>query len=87
MLEECDAPTTRDVMNTTKQIDLDDARTVARLITLAEESVGKGSNIIASLGECAKGNAIVLGITGTGGAGKKSSLTDEMIRRFFAGNR
>ncbi|MFP3125430.1 methylmalonyl-CoA mutase family protein [Ectobacillus funiculus] len=82
MLEECDAPTTRDVMNTTKQIDLDDASTVARLITLAEESVGKGSKIIASLGECAKGNAIVLGITGTGGAGK-SSLTDEMIRRFL----
>ncbi|WP_342044764.1 fused isobutyryl-CoA mutase/GTPase IcmF [Bacillus sp. OTU530] len=82
MLEECDAPTTRDVMNITKQIDLDDASTVARLITLAEESVGKGSEIIASLGECAKGNAIVLGITGTGGAGK-SSLTDEMIRRFL----
>lgn len=82
MLEECDFPTTRDVMDTRKQIDVYDACTVARLITLAEESVGKGSEVIASLKERVKDDAIVLGITGTGGAGK-SSLTDEMIRRFL----
>lgn len=82
MLEECDFPTTRDVMNTREQIGSYDACAVARLITLAEESVGKGSEVIASLREYMKDNAIVLGITGTGGAGK-SSLTDELIRRFL----
>lgn len=82
MLEECDFPTTRDVMDTRKQIDVYDVCTVARLITLAEESVGKGSEVIASLKERVKDNAIVLGVTGTGGAGK-SSLTDEIIRRFL----
>jgi len=59
-----------------------DVRTVARLITNAEnglpipEAAGRGD-------AAAKGARIpVLGITGTGGAGK-SSLTDEIVRRFL----
>lgn len=82
MLEECDFPTTRDVMHTREEVGLYDAYAVARLITLAEESVGKRNEVIASLKERVKDNGIVLGITGTGGAGK-SSLTDEIIRRFL----
>ena len=54
-----------------------DIRKIGRAITLAEMEItgshppGKG-----------KGKAAVLGITGTGGAGK-SSVTDEIVRRFL----
>lgn len=60
---------------------------IAKLITLAEESANKdGANgsVSAALKQLkADAPAIpVLGITGTGGAGK-SSLTDELVRRFL----
>ncbi len=53
-----------------------DIRKIARAITLAENTAGQ-----ASAGQAANG-APVLGITGTGGAGK-SSVTDEIVRRFL----
>ncbi len=58
-----------------------DSSTLARLISLAEnrhEEFEKFEAIIAK----EKGNVPVLGITGTGGAGK-SSLVDELVRRFL----
>jgi len=56
-----------------------DPQTLAQTITALELGVFKKKN---SLQEKAKTNpAPVLGITGTGGAGK-SSLTDELVRRF-----
>src|ERR671914_321656 len=63
--------------------DFDPARkepkTLAQIITALELGVFPDKN---SLQEKAKANpAPVLGITGTGGAGK-SSLTDELVRRF-----
>ncbi|KPV42106.1 methylmalonyl-CoA mutase [Alicyclobacillus ferrooxydans] len=58
---------------------------VARFVTLVEDhtdiSEGDYLNLLARLKERAN-SAPVLGITGTGGAGK-SSLTDELIRRFL----
>jgi len=54
-----------------------DRRALSRLITLIEQ----GEGIESLLTSQDSGNAPVLGITGTGGAGK-SSLTDELIRRF-----
>lgn len=51
-----------------------DIRRIARAITLAE--AGKGEAVEATNG------IPVLGITGTGGAGK-SSVTDEIVRRFL----
>lgn len=50
-----------------------DIRTIARRITNAENGVAQ---------EVKPGNAPVLGITGTGGAGK-SSVTDEIVRRYL----
>src|SRR5690606_20002008 len=61
---------------------------IARLITLAERSAnGELSESVDVLGALAerypeKEGVPVLGITGTGGAGK-SSLTDELVRRFL----
>jgi methylmalonyl-CoA mutase len=65
-----------------------EVRTIARLISLAENNkeafeeiftnLSKSSSPLARLG----GASPVLGITGTGGAGK-SSLVDELVRRFL----
>ncbi len=57
-----------------------DIRHIGRLITLAES--GKPYKHLLN-GKPAKGRAPVLGITGTGGAGK-SSVTDEILRRFLS---
>ena len=58
-----------------------DKRLLARVITALENGVGTGRSGSRLLKAAAELNVPVLGITGTGGAGK-SSLTDEMIRRF-----
>ena len=56
-------------------------RKLAQLIT-ALENKGLAADRVAAVHEAAKGiKTPVIGITGTGGAGK-SSLTDELIRRF-----
>ncbi|MGV3530012.1 MAG: methylmalonyl-CoA mutase family protein [Flavisolibacter sp.] len=64
-----------------------DVRRIARAITLAEEGQNYESVIkkIASqnpAGDKEKKGSPVLGITGTGGAGK-SSVTDEIVRRYL----
>ena len=58
-----------------------DIKTVAHAITLAEENKALGN----VLGNKSK-SPPVLGITGTGGAGK-SSVTDEIVRRFLSSNK
>src|SRR5437763_7960373 len=58
-----------------------DRRALARLITVLEAGRA-GDELVAELGAAAaRRTAPVLGITGTGGSGK-SSLTDELVRRF-----
>lgn len=62
-----------------------DVRKVARAITLAELSMPADDSLglIFELGKSSdKWKGAVLGITGTGGAGK-SSVTDEIVRRFL----
>lgn len=89
MLEECDFPT----FNTeaTEQIEKlqgGQVNAIAKLITLAEHHVSMEKEAAAALDSVMEKVKIleksvpVLGITGTGGAGK-SSLTDELIRRFI----
>jgi methylmalonyl-CoA mutase len=56
-------------------------RGLARLITGLEGGVVPARLRDAMLAEAAQAKTAVLGITGTGGAGK-SSLTDELVRRF-----
>ncbi|MCE2679146.1 MAG: methylmalonyl-CoA mutase family protein [Burkholderiales bacterium] len=56
-------------------------RALSRTITAIEAGTCSG-DVLSALGETAKtAKTLVLGVTGTGGAGK-SSLTDELIRRF-----
>jgi methylmalonyl-CoA mutase len=89
MLEECDFSTVS--ANTVDQIELlptGDVNAVAKLITLAElhvdknrEAAAAAENLLEKVKELSQ-EVPVVGITGTGGAGK-SSLTDELIRRFI----
>src|SRR5262245_58546290 len=76
MLARCDFDPTQYAPKELKQ---GDSRSLAQIITALELGVFPSRS---ALEEKAKANpAPVLGITGTGGAGK-SSLTDELVRRF-----
>jgi methylmalonyl-CoA mutase len=88
MLKECDFPTVRDLNSEISDLKEMNIRAVARLISLAEQQI-EGTNEVATKAEEVLQtikeqveNVPVLGITGTGGAGK-SSLTDELVRRFL----
>jgi methylmalonyl-CoA mutase len=62
-----------------------DRRVLARLVSALENGTATAA-LTAEIAKRAKGHTIpVIGITGTGGAGK-SSLTDELIRRFRMDN-
>ncbi|REB05922.1 methylmalonyl-CoA mutase [Sporosarcina sp. BI001-red] len=86
MVEECDYATeVKDEMAYLEQVETTKPELLANLITYAEEHYAdqdeKASMLLNRARELSKGTP-VLGITGTGGAGK-SSLTDELIRRFL----
>ncbi|MEL6906449.1 MAG: methylmalonyl-CoA mutase family protein, partial [Planctomycetota bacterium] len=60
-----------------------DHAAIARVITVAENEEGGTDRVAAAFADlAAKSEVPVLGITGTGGAGK-SSLVDELVRRFL----
>ncbi|MBB6176173.1 methylmalonyl-CoA mutase [Anoxybacillus tengchongensis] len=88
MMEECDFPTVKEITDEVERLATGDVQAVARLITVCENGVNVHSEIAATaeavlrqVKAMAK-RVPVLGITGTGGAGK-SSLTDELVRRFL----
>lgn len=86
MVEECDYATeVKDKMAYLEQVETTKPELLANLITYAEEHYAdqdeKAAILLNRARELSKGTP-VLGITGTGGAGK-SSLTDELIRRFL----
>ena len=76
MLQQCDFATVTKLNGELKHLPEKDPKAIASLITLAE----KGLTPNPSPKE--RGIIPVLGITGTGGAGK-SSLVDEFVRRFL----
>ncbi len=84
-LEKCDFVPPQKLSNDLELLPQNDPQAVARLITAAEQRVCKPNEQLQSLQmrvrELAK-SVPILGITGTGGAGK-SSLTDELVRRFL----
>ncbi|MDD2852369.1 MAG: methylmalonyl-CoA mutase family protein [Desulfuromonadaceae bacterium] len=84
MLQECDFAVERDIAAETSLLVKRDIRAVNTLITLAEQAVFDHDSGYAalrgSIKEMAK-DVPVVGITGTGGAGK-SSITDELVLRF-----
>lgn len=89
MLERCDFKTginvkKDDVANLKKDVPLQDKKqAIARLISAAENAPEENKSDLAKIRKIsAVSKTPVLGITGTGGAGK-SSLVDELIRRFL----
>jgi isobutyryl-CoA mutase len=84
MLEECDFPTASELQDEIDRMKNGDHRALAQVITLVESGPEFAKMVTAALenGGHDKGQIPVLGITGTGGAGK-SSLTDELVRRLL----
>ncbi|WP_462410208.1 fused isobutyryl-CoA mutase/GTPase IcmF [Neobacillus sp. Marseille-QA0830] len=89
MIKECDFSTVSDeISGMIEKLPAGDVNAIAKLITCAELQVDQNSEAAAAAEQVLEKvksmeKAIpVIGITGTGGAGK-SSLTDELIRRFI----
>ena len=85
MIEECDFSTVSgDVSEEIEKLPTGDVNAIAKLITVAELHVEQNAEAASTLEKVKQLEKAVpvVGITGTGGAGK-SSLTDELIRRFL----
>ena len=83
MIEKCDFPTVENLNGEMTGLQKKDPQNIAQMISVAENL----PEIAAPALEILKQNNVtnktpVLGITGTGGAGK-SSLVDELVRRFL----
>ena len=85
LVEKSDFPLGKNIQkkNIINNIQKKDCNTIARLISAVENYPKENSDTIKLVKENAeKSQTPVLGITGTGGAGK-SSLVDELVRRFI----
>ncbi len=81
LIEECDRDLSDDGPPSFDALRSGDHRSLARWITCLEAGSVDGTTVDSLVSESSRAVAPVLGVTGTGGSGK-SSLTDELIRRF-----
>jgi len=84
ILEKCDAvPSSSNVDQYIKKLKDRETKAIASLISIVENYPNKATEVHKKIKELSEGKNIpVLGITGVGGAGK-SSLIDEIIRRYL----
>lgn len=79
----CDYPTGESLSDEVEQIEKKNPLAIGRLISAAENFPGESAAVFSRIKTLAEqAHVPVLGITGTGGAGK-SSMVDEIVRRFL----
>ncbi len=84
LLEKCDFETTRPDQVSVDALSTDDHQSVGRMISVVENFPEEQERLKPLLAQRTGDRVVpVLGVTGTGGSGK-SSLVDELVRRFLA---
>ncbi|OCX54622.1 methylmalonyl-CoA mutase [Mucilaginibacter sp. PPCGB 2223] len=82
MLQQCDRATVVKLNGELRHLPEKDPKAIAHLITYAENGLQPALQVSPPGGDSERAAIPVLGITGTGGAGK-SSLVDELVRRYL----